>query len=864
MATLAYKYINKIEHRLFHIKDHYKDVQIIAQGGMSKVYLATDMYLNRRVALKVINVSDNASEQAIAEAKLLACFNHPNIVTIYKTLYEDDQVFIEMEYIPGRTLSKVFTEQSLSINEKLKILLDISHGLAAIHQQNILHLDLKPANVLVSDKGIVKIVDFGISQIKDLNENNKNSSFGSLTAMSPEQLKLQKVDFKSDLFSLGLIAYQLFSGHHAYSTQGLSCSDKDIAEKIKHTPWLTKNNKITDIPPALSLLINCLLSYKKKNRPNSVVAVIEQLQSIKEVMEGDSPTILMTDIQQVKKNEFSKKLAWAFSLFFVFFSLFGGGLWYWQTHKAKEYIALLPVQFSDSSDLLNAQKKVLSLGFNDAMTEHLLKNSRYALISDAEILKTKALLGKGASLALLAKALNAKELLLASLDCTLLTCDVTLSRLEGSDATLIKKVRSATDSENYINAYNTGTSLLNTLFLDSINTPLDKNLHEENDFLQRYVSLVNVAFEKSVTTKLQIHKAEILILNNPEFNPLYPLYRKVVLRYYKSSADKAAIKKLVSVLDNGAASYRNSPAYLIDLLEIYQHTNEKKKAEAIIKKIKLSSLEQYQKQTTFAIYYKRTGDLERSLLHAQQAYNIRPTLLATRNLAIAYLMLGKNQYASKYLAMVVQYTPHDFVAMQTLADISLLSGDLTTAATNYMALIDRGSANASTHSNFSIVLSLQGKYVNALEHAQKAAQLSPNNRTVQLNFADLLFITGKKEHAFAIYNAINNSAFGRAVSMEATLEQAQAQVHLGQAQEAMIKIEKLISKYPDLGEVYFVKAMIQAILSEKYSALASIEQSLNKGWSAEFYRLPWFKGLCSEDKLLVLIGKVNYQSLCAI
>ena len=161
---------------MFLLKDYYKQVQVLAQGGMSTIYLATDVQLNRQVVLKVMKLKSDNVQRAINEAQLIASFNHPNIVQLYRILHEDEQVLLEMEYVKGTTLAHLIKERQLSITEKIDILSHICDGLAGIHEKEILHLDLKPANVLISENGAVKIADFGISKIKHKDINTQTTS----------------------------------------------------------------------------------------------------------------------------------------------------------------------------------------------------------------------------------------------------------------------------------------------------------------------------------------------------------------------------------------------------------------------------------------------------------------------------------------------------------------------------------------------------------------------------------------------------------------------------------------------------------------------------------------------------------------
>lgn len=841
---------------MFLLKDYYKQVQVLAQGGMSTIYLATDVQLNRQVVLKVMKLKSDNVQRAINEAQLIASFNHPNIVQLYRILHEDEQVLLEMEYVKGTTLAHLIKERQLSITEKIDILSHICDGLAGIHEKEILHLDLKPANVLISENGAVKIADFGISKIKHKDINTQTTSFGSLKAMSPEQLNNETLDFRSDLFSLGLMAYQLFSDVHAYINQAKSTADQDIAAAIKSSPCRANYESIYTISPDLAVLIKKLLAFKPENRPTSAGLVAAQFKSILAMLSFDCPTVEVKDIEKQQSVPLVDKRLMYLIGFTVCFGLL---IWAYLAMQTKEYIALLPIDFTSTSEVTETQKRLLNLGVTDAVTELLLESRHYALISEQEIKQTQNVLGKEASLSELASALGASKLLVPKLDCNPLSCDFSLSQLD-QNATVVSKYRTATDKENYLNIYNSALSSVQSLL--DVKVAEHSQLSLSDEFVDKYVSLVALVANNLESSKVEKSIAESLLFQRADFKPLYPLYRKIMLRLYKMTQNIALIKELQTQLDNSPESYRESPAYLIDLLEIYQHAGEQSKAYKVIKQIQNSSLEAYQKQSILAVYYNRIGDLESALTHARNAYTLRPTLLATRNLAIAYLTQGQRAEAATYLKEVLRYNPSDIVTLKTLADISLLSGELKEAQQHYQKLIDSGQQSPSILSNYSIVLSLQGELDEALIFANRAMLLASETSTLQLNYADLLYLKGQTAEALSLYARINKRLDASPKNIAEQLEKAQVLIHLEQNQYAMNQIEQVLIAQPDLAEAYFVKAILQSVLNEKYSALASIEQSIKLGWSPVFYRLGWFKPLCSERKLATLIGQSHYLFLC--
>ncbi|HBY85943.1 MAG TPA: serine/threonine protein kinase, partial [Colwellia sp.] len=225
---------------------HYSRERLLGEGGMGKVYLAQDNQLQRQVAIKELTYQpkDEEVNHALQEARLLARVNHSNIIQIYNVHDEGDHISLVMEYFNSKTLTQFQQEAYTTLVQKLDLLQQLSAGLAAAHKNDVIHCDLKPSNILVNDQGQLKITDFGIallatneSQNSEPSASNNPLQFGSLLFMSPEQIKLQAVDYRSDIFSFGIIAYQLMVGSHPFAYGNNGGSAADVAKRIcEHTP----------------------------------------------------------------------------------------------------------------------------------------------------------------------------------------------------------------------------------------------------------------------------------------------------------------------------------------------------------------------------------------------------------------------------------------------------------------------------------------------------------------------------------------------------------------------------------------------------------------------------------------------------
>ncbi len=231
---------------------HYKVIEKIGQGGMGVVYLAQDTKLDRNVALKFLpeelQQDTTARKRFLREAKSAAALDHPYICHIHEVGEVEGKSFIAMEYIQGVTLREKLEEDPLPVKNALATATEIAEALEAAHKQKIVHRDLKPSNIMLTPEGHVKVMDFGLakelSSLEGQEEEittaltRQGTTLGTVPYMSPEQIRGEQMDTRSDIFSFGVVLYEMLSGVNPF--KGNTSVDTAHAILNKTAPPLTR------------------------------------------------------------------------------------------------------------------------------------------------------------------------------------------------------------------------------------------------------------------------------------------------------------------------------------------------------------------------------------------------------------------------------------------------------------------------------------------------------------------------------------------------------------------------------------------------------------------------------------------------
>jgi TolB-like protein/Tfp pilus assembly protein PilF/tRNA A-37 threonylcarbamoyl transferase component Bud32 len=250
---------------------HYRILDRLGSGGMGVVWLAEDLRLKRRVALKMLRQDLASSPEKLArferEAKAVAALNHPNIVTLHAIEEAEGVRFLAMEYVDGRTLDEIIPADGLGLAEILRIAIPVADALAAAHARGVTHRDLKPSNVLVGADGRIKVLDFGLAKLQSQEATaiygrevqstltQEGTVVGTLHYMSPEQLQLKHVDHRSDLFSFGVLLYEMATGELPFRGESAA---QVITAVLRDEPRAFERVEARLPPAVVDLVRHCL------------------------------------------------------------------------------------------------------------------------------------------------------------------------------------------------------------------------------------------------------------------------------------------------------------------------------------------------------------------------------------------------------------------------------------------------------------------------------------------------------------------------------------------------------------------------------------------------------------------------------
>lgn len=265
---------------------HYRILDKLGSGGMGIVYKAEDVRLERPVALKFLlphlSINDEKRRRFVQEAKAASAMDHPHLVTIYEIdQTEGGELFIAMAYYAGKTVKERIDCGPLRVQETVKIAIQVADGLAAAHRAGIVHRDIKPANLMCTPDGMVKIADFGLARLADSSATTIGAIMGTPAYLSPEQARGNTVDHRTDIWSLGVVLYEMLAGRLPFNGHwghvmfcSVFCDQPQPISKLR-----------TGIPKLLEQVVERALAKNPSKRYQSMEEMLRDLQTVRKTIQ---------------------------------------------------------------------------------------------------------------------------------------------------------------------------------------------------------------------------------------------------------------------------------------------------------------------------------------------------------------------------------------------------------------------------------------------------------------------------------------------------------------------------------------------------------------------------------------------------
>jgi non-specific serine/threonine protein kinase len=657
---------------------HYKILEKLGEGGMGIVYKAQDLKLDRFVALKFLplhpTTSGEEKERFIHEAKSASALQHNNICAIHEIdETEDGLIFICMDYYEGDTLNKKINEKPLPLEEAIDIAIQIAQGLTKAHQKEIVHRDIKPANIMLTMEGVIKLLDFGLAKLPTQTKLTKEgTTLGTIAYISPEQARGDEVDYRTDIWSLGVIIYEMLIGQLPFKG--------DYDQAVLYSIINDEIDPITELrsglPMELEQIITKCLQKDPADRYQHVDEIIVDLRSLKKESESVSPPLKEDSI---KKR--SKTLKISSAVLIIIIIVFAGYFFIFEQDKSEiaddglskweNSIAVLP--FADLSPGKDQEY------FCDGMTEQIITNlskiKRLKVIARTSVMIYK---NTNKQIPEIGKELSVTHILEGSIRKHGNNIRVTAQLINTKDGSHLwaddfdRKLEHVFEVQDDVSQA-IASNLLVTLTpeeMGGIKTNRSSNTEAYEYYMKGRYFHINKFF--LVTSSLDdFNKSETLLKKaielDPEYAPSYAELADLYNTYYNEKAQDVDEKKKYLDLQEEYidSAYKLDPySAEVNLVMGYVQTakGEIEKAYNSYKKAILIQPGRMDSHYSLADFYRERGLSHLAIKHRTKAIELNPlhsNSYAQR--AISFNALGEIEKAEKDLQKALELDPnHEF------------------------------------------------------------------------------------------------------------------------------------------------------------------------------------------------------------
>jgi serine/threonine protein kinase/tetratricopeptide (TPR) repeat protein len=844
----------------------YRIDSVIGEGGMGKVYKAYDSDLERTVALKLVRqelASAPSSMQRFKQELLLASrISHRNILRIHDLGDVEGIKFISMAYVQGRDLHEVIRQCGrLPVERAVNIAKQLAGALEAAHSEGVVHRDLKPRNVLIDVDDHVYVSDFGLAKSLDSEASTMTRAgevLGTPRYMSPEQAESKPADHRSDIYSLGVILYEMFTGGTPFT------GESSLQVMFQHVQQQPKDPRTLN-PELPEYLAKITLKCLEKNpalRYQNAGEILQDLDS------GRPPTRIVR--LRIAETGYPK---WLFASMAVVIVL-GGSLVIRpvrelvlgrtsitiraRTHAStanEKFLALLPLRVTDPA------LKPEAGGVVDALFTKLYQMKNVHLATQAEVEKVNP----GDSPVKIARQLGVKQIVQGTVQSAGDKINIVLTLTDASGRLLWTKEFRGVRQDLLTIEDQTFNQLSEALNLRPSSEDLARSTSHPTENIAAYESYLkgrDIMRGKWDVKRVQsaIDLYDQAINKDPSFALAYAGLADASLDMYDWKKDTAWSQKALAAAQHAQTLNDDLPEVHFALGNVYEATG--KTTEAIVElkralELAPSSDEGYRR---LANAYLSARQKDEALKAFQQAIDTNPYYWLNYNhLGKAYFQLGENQKALDAFQRVVQLAPESVLGYENLAVTNFQMGTWNEAASNFEKAL-KIEPSAHLYSNLGTVYFYLNRHADATHMFEKAVEMSPNDYLAVGNLADGYRWSGEKDKAQDAYSRAIGLAYK---ALQVNPKDATAMGFLGvdytkngDSRKGLDFIRRARSIDPNDTQLIYFEAVIDALAGQQPEALKNLREALQKGYSTEMAKVdPDLKTLEGNPELGKLLAE---------
>jgi serine/threonine-protein kinase len=876
----------------------YQVIRRLGAGGMGEVFLAHDPRLERQVAVKRIRTDGPPDPSLRArlrrEARLAASLQHPAVVQVFDWVTEDGADHIVFELVPGTTLRQALAKRGgpLPLPEALTVAVRVAEGLAYAHRRGVVHRDLKTENVLLTEEGEAKISDFGIArrlagEVGQEGLTREGVVLGTYRAMAPEQLQGRPADYRSDLFSFGVLLYELCTGRSPF----LGDTGPVTVGRILHQRQTPAAELAPGLPPALSALIDRLLEKEPVLRPRDAAEVASELSSLAAAVGEESDATLVVPAQGLPGTpartppppagasvtsdpappaptpaaavapETGPRQGWgmgargalagAVVLAVVLAAALGLLLVRGPTSApaAPLYVAVLAPEGPRGEG--EEQDRLLAFAVRNALTRTLASLEGVFPKSAREV---DAVPGPPAAVA---RAVAADEVVTASLACEAASCWAEISRVRGGDGGVVWSETVPVPRDRPLAAARAVGLRLRDAYPDRPPRPGVPELAVAAGDYAKYLEL-----ERALDSGLGQRSAEDVLeglaavrRGSPGFLDAYLLAASLEVRLYAASGDDPGhLDRALELMRRAEALAPGDPEVKLQRAYVELQAERLDEAAATLAALEEQIPGHVGLLDLSAELARRRGRPEGALALSRQAVARQPSWYRLYTHAQLAFEQGETGEARQSLEELLERVPGHAAGKWLLAWLELTTGDVARAA-DLFAEIAKERPYAGAWVNLGLARLLLGEPAAAAEAIAHAVETDPANPLFVLNLADARALEGRPGEAETLYRRVLELLGGEAgaAGWQQLSARAQALAHLGRHREAVAASQEAQRRAPNNGQAVFEAALVSTLVGDRTAALVQAERAVELGWQPRFFELPWFDPLRGEpgfDRLL--------------